>query len=116
MLAEEIESLGSSERGEVDSRLTQLLMHLLKWQHQQDYRTMYGDKSWRMSITNQRIGLRRAFRRSPSLRRYAASQLADLYSDAVTLAETETGMKGAFPPSCPYTLDQALDAEYYPGS
>jgi len=36
VVAEEIESLGSSERGEVDNRLTQLLLHLLKWNYQPD--------------------------------------------------------------------------------
>ena len=69
-----------------------------------------------MSITNQRIGLGRAFTRSPSLRRYAREQLSALYSDAVKLAEVETGMTGAFPTECPYTIEQALDTDYYPES
>jgi hypothetical protein len=112
-LAEEIEDLGGSQRDSVDSRLTQLLMHLLKWQYQEEYRVRYGDKSWRTSIANQRIGLRKLFRKSPSLKRFAAECLPDSYADAVELAMEETGLK-EFPEECPWTLDQALDRDFYP--
>src|SRR3954452_2341854 len=37
-LAEEIESLGRSDQREVTSRLTTLLVHLLKWRYQRDLR------------------------------------------------------------------------------
>ena len=103
-LAEEIETLGGNEPSEVESRLTQLLMHLLKWEYQPEYRRAYGEKSWRVSIRNQRIALKRAFRRSPSLRPYAEESLAELYSDAVGLAQDDTGLVGLFPKECPYTL------------
>jgi uncharacterized damage-inducible protein DinB len=33
-LAEEVESLGRKDRRELESRLTVLVMHLLKWRHQ----------------------------------------------------------------------------------
>ena len=45
-IAEEIESMGKSEKRELVSRLTILLLHLLKWQFQPGLR---GD-SWRYTI------------------------------------------------------------------
>ena len=50
-LAEEVESLGRSDRRELQSRLTVLLMHLLKWQFQSDMRS----GSWRGTLVEQRI-------------------------------------------------------------
>jgi Domain of unknown function DUF29 len=38
-IAEEIESLGRSDRRELESRLTVLLLHLLKWRSQPDLRS-----------------------------------------------------------------------------
>ena len=45
-IAEEIESMGRSEKRELVSRLTVLLLHLLKWQHRPDFR----GRSWRLTI------------------------------------------------------------------
>ena len=45
-IAEEIESMGKTEKRELISRLTVLLLHLLKWRFQP---TLRG-KSWRLSI------------------------------------------------------------------
>ena len=41
-LAEEIETLGRSERGEIANRLSVLLIHLLKWQFQSSGRGFGG--------------------------------------------------------------------------
>jgi len=45
-IAEEIESMGRSEKRELVNRLTVLLLHLLKWQFQPGLR----GNSWRGSI------------------------------------------------------------------
>ena len=52
-IAEEIESMGRSEKRELVNRLTVLLLHLLKWQFQPALR----GNSWRLSIEKQRYRL-----------------------------------------------------------
>ena len=52
-LIEEIESMGASERKELDSRLIELLLHLLKWQYQPKRK----GSSWEVSIAKQRDGI-----------------------------------------------------------
>ena len=49
-IAEEIESMGKTEKRELINRLKVLLMHLLKWQLQP---TFQGN-SWRLTIEEQR--------------------------------------------------------------
>ena len=49
-IAEEIESMGRSEKRELVNRLTVLIAHLLKWQHQPGLR---GNR-WRRTILEQR--------------------------------------------------------------
>ena len=53
-IAEEIESMGKSEKRELVNRLAVLLMHLLKWQ----YQTSLQGHSWRMTVEEQRRQLR----------------------------------------------------------
>ncbi len=48
-IAEEIESLGRSEKRELVSRLSILLMHLLKWQYQAPRRGRSWRTAWRFS-------------------------------------------------------------------
>jgi Domain of unknown function DUF29 len=50
LIAEEIESMGKTEKRELISRLTVLLVHLLKWRFQPRSR----GKSWSLSIANAR--------------------------------------------------------------
>ncbi len=110
-LAEEIESLGRSDKREIESRLKVLLVHLLKCQLQPE-KTKAG---WRSTIVEQRRRLRKLIEESPSLRSYPASILADEYSYALADAAVETGLNAdAFPPACPYSVEQILDLEFYP--
>lgn len=51
-IAEEIESMGRSEKRELFSRLVILMMHLLKWQ----YQPMRRGHSWQATIKIQQIG------------------------------------------------------------
>jgi Domain of unknown function DUF29 len=50
LIAEEIESLGKTEKRELVSRLAVLLLHLLKWRFHPKGR----GNSWRLSIANAR--------------------------------------------------------------
>ena len=45
-LAEEIEAMGRSEKRQLASRLEVLMMHLLKWQYQPNFRS----RSWQLTI------------------------------------------------------------------
>ena len=50
-IAEEIESMGKTEKRELVSRLTVLLLHLLKWRFQPELRSA----NWRLTVEEQRL-------------------------------------------------------------
>jgi hypothetical protein len=110
---EEIETLGRSEREQLESRMEVLLRHLLKWVAQPGGRQT--GHSWRSTIREQRYRLARLLLRSPSLRPQVASTIAEEYPAAVRLAMDETDLPAsAFPPACPWTPAQILDEEFWP--
>ena len=63
-LAEEIEALGSQKRSELENRLAILLGHLIKW----DLQPRLRGKSWRLTIKEQRIQIKKLIRKNPILR------------------------------------------------
>ncbi|MEB4591222.1 DUF29 domain-containing protein [Candidatus Thiothrix sp. Deng01] len=110
-LLEEVESMGASERRQMVSRLKVLMMHLLKWRHQPDRR----GKSWELTIKEQRRRIPRHLKENPSLQAKMPDMLEEAYEDALFLAEAETGLhQSFFPVDCPWTLEQMLDAEFWP--
>jgi Domain of unknown function DUF29 len=105
-LAEEIESLGRSDRRELKSRLTVLFMHLLKWHYQPEQRS----NSWRATILEQRIRILDLLSESSSLVSYLNGEVDQCYSNAKALATAETGLAPtAFPQDCPYLLTEVLE-------
>jgi hypothetical protein len=111
-VAEEIESLGISERRQLRHRLEVLMTHLLKWQFQ----PMHRSRSWQSTIRAQRARIERVLKESPSLRREVAEIGREEYPAAREAASAETGFAtGTFPNSLPYTPEQILDADFYPG-
>ena len=112
-LAEEVESLGISQRHALGSHLKNLVMHLLKW-HYQPSRRQTGH-SWRSSIINARDEIDVILDDSPSLRREVLALLARRYPTARMLAHDETGLPlPTFPEACPWTPEQVLDANFWP--
>ena len=110
-IAEELESMGKSEKRELSSRLTILLMHLLKWQ----YQTVRRSTSWRNTIAVQRIDIHELLEDSPSLKSEISDKITTAYEKAKLAAEIETGIeKDSFPAECPFTLDQILDETFLP--
>jgi len=110
-LIEEVESMGRSELRELESRLTVLLMHLLKWQYQANFQT----RSWILTIKEQRRRIVKRLQQSPSLK----SQLNEVITDAYELARgdaaDETGLsESSFPIKCPWTYAQIVDMEFLP--
>jgi hypothetical protein len=111
-IAEEIESLGTSERRALENRLTVLLQHLLKWQHQPGHRS----NGWRATILEQRLRIDRLLNEMPSLRPQLDGDIAENYPVARLAASGETGLpEMAFPMECPYTIEQILDRDFLPG-
>jgi len=110
-VAEEIETLGRSEKRSIESNLGVVLLHLLKWQYQPSGR----DNSWRASIAEHRKCIRRDMKDSPSLRRYPGEVLAEEYETARLGASGETQLpETAFPEICPYTIEEILDPDFLP--
>lgn len=112
-LAEEIESLGRREKRELESRLEVLVMHRLKWRYQPAYREQCH--SWYDTIREQRSQLARLLRGNPSLRPQIPALLHASYPEARQRAIGETRLPSAdFPPDCPWTPEQVLDADFWP--
>ncbi|WP_137931471.1 DUF29 domain-containing protein [Mesorhizobium comanense] len=112
-IAEEIESLGRSDRREIRSRMRVLIAHLLKWEFQPGHRC----HSWQSSISKQRIWIEGIIKDSPSLRRYPGQIFTQAYKDALPLAMRETGLRESqFSSEPPFTAKQALDGQFWPGS
>jgi len=110
-IAEEIESMGKTEKRELVSRLAVLLLHLLKWRFQPERR----GASWEASITVQRRDLVRHLRDNPSLKSKIAEAIEDAYGDAFLLVAAETGLpRPTFPVECPWSFETIMDAEFWP--
>ncbi len=110
-LAEEIESLGRSDRREIESRLEKLLVYLLKWQFQPEQRS----GSWRASIREQRRGIAKIIKESPSLKGHPAAVLPEEYATAREEAADETGLDiGVFPSKVPFSIPNIFDPNFLP--
>jgi hypothetical protein len=111
-IAEEIESMGRSEKRELTNRLKVLLMHLLKWQ----YQPMLRSRSWRVTIAVQRGDVADHLADNPSLKDRLPAELASAYAKAALAAAGETGLDSTtFPTACPWTYEQIMDAAFWPG-
>lgn len=110
-IAEEIESMGKTEKRELESRLTVLLLHLLKWKFQPG---LQGN-SWRLTIREQRRRTIRHLRDNPSLKARLGEVIEAAYGDALIEAERETGLPEAtFPTECPWPFERIMDAGFWP--
>ena len=110
-IIEEIESMARSEYRSLESRLTVLLQHLLKWKFQPERRGGSGE----LSIDEQRIRFDRLLRENPSLKSALNTILTDAYRLAVIKAAKETKLdKKSFPVVCPWNWQELTDAEFYP--
>ena len=111
-IAEEIESMGRSEKRELVSRLKVLLVHLLKWQFQPGGR----GNSWRLTIAEQRREVAEHLDDNPSLRARLAEAMASAYGGAVLTAARETNLDpGTFPEGCPWDYATIMDPGFWPG-
>ena len=112
-IAEEIESMGRTEKRELISRLAVLLTHLLKWEFQPSLR----GNSWRATIKVQRRELARHLADNPSLKAKLPDVITDAYGDAILNAARETGLdESTFPTRCPWSFEQFAADDFWPPS
>jgi hypothetical protein len=110
-IAEEIESMGRSEKRELVSRLKVLLTHLLKWRYQPARR----GNSWCLSIEEQRREVVNHLTDNPSLKVWLEDSMASAYGTAILVAARQTGLdRKSFPPVCPWTYQQIMDDAFWP--
>ncbi|MBV8883159.1 MAG: DUF29 domain-containing protein, partial [Chroococcidiopsidaceae cyanobacterium CP_BM_RX_35] len=100
-LIEEIESLGKQQRQELRSRLSILIGHLLKWEHQPQrsagggssgapVQAQHRSRSWLATLRIQRRDTLRLLKDNPSLKPYLDDALKEAYENARDLAMAET--------------------------
>ena len=100
-IAEEIESMGKTEKRELTNRLAVLLMHLLRWQLQPTGR----GTSWRLTIEEQRDRLADHMADNPSLKSKLSETIVSAHRLAILGAARETGLDVAqFPPTSPLVI------------
>jgi hypothetical protein len=110
-LAEEIESIGKSEKRELINRFAALIAHLLKWQFQPGR----CSNSRKYTIKEQRLQLIELLEESPSLKHDLALKVKSIYEHARTIALRDTGLdENNLPAICPFSISQILDLEFLP--
>ncbi|MDD5320613.1 MAG: DUF29 domain-containing protein [Methylococcales bacterium] len=110
-LIEEIETMGRSEKRELESRLTILLLHLLKWKYQEVRR----GRGWELTIEEQRIKFTETLEENPGLKPALSEIVRKAYRLAVIQASRETKIsKNIFPEYCPWSLEQISNETFYP--
>lgn len=110
LLAEEIEDMGNEIRASCLSFITRILEHLLKLRYSALERNR---RHWQNEVINFRIELEQRLTKSIENQ----VDLAVLYRHAVRRAKgrmTERGFADRLPASCPWTLDQVRDEDYWP--
>jgi hypothetical protein len=110
-IAREIESMGKTEKRELVSRLTVLLLHLLKWRFQPAKRSV----SWETSVKVQRNLLADHLEDNPSLKPLIPRAIERAYQIGSLEAIAETGLPATcFPAECPWSPDQIMDPDFWP--
>ncbi len=110
-LIEEIESMGRREKRTLESRLSVLLLHLLKWKFQPERR----GRSWELTIKVQRNKLLEVITDNPSLKPKLPEILLSAYESAVLGVASETNLDlTVFPVECPWIFEQIINFGFYP--
>ncbi len=110
-IAEELESMGKSEKRELVNRLAVVLAHLLKWRFQPGLR----GASWQNTLSEQRDQLVDHLAENPSLKPLVPSAMATAYRYARKRALAETGLPTATLPDVnPWSENEVLTDDYLP--
>ena len=109
-VAEEIETMGRSERRSLRSNITQIFVHMLKWDAQPERR----GRSWYLSIMNHRRQAARDLDENPSLKPYMEDIAVDALEDARFEAAKETGIDKSVFDRLDFAADDAFNRVYAP--
>lgn len=110
-IAQEIESMGRTEKRELIRLLTVLILHLLKWQFQPVRR----GASWEATIKVQRRDLVVHLNDNPSLKAKVGEAIEQAYGTALIQVSAETGLaETTFPAECPWSFEQIMEAGFWP--
>ncbi|MGK7893195.1 MAG: DUF29 domain-containing protein [Xenococcus sp. (in: cyanobacteria)] len=113
-LIEEIVSLGRSEKRRIESLLTRLFEHLLKFAYWDKERT-YNQNHWKREIRNFRKQLKKELKASPSLKRYLKEVFAKCYQDSRELVSDVSELPvNTFPTAPICDIEQTLDENWFP--
>ena len=107
-VAEEIESVGRSERSALKSHLIQVIIHMLKWDVQPERR----GRSWYLSIINHRDDAEIVLAENPSLKAELNSILADAVQYAKRRTPRDTNLPRKLFEGMNYTLDEVFNRPF----
>ena len=109
-VAEEIESLGRSDKRQMDNRIAEIIGHLLKLDLLTGWDRESNERGWRLSVAKQQVGLRRLFKESPSLRaRLTPEYLIECYRQGMEEFEaSDFGCYAKAPRECPWSWMEIL--------
>jgi hypothetical protein len=114
-LIEEVEDLGRRERDMVESHVETIVEHLLKLALSHADRPRRG---WLVTVDRQRAKLARKL--TTTLRNHLEAELPALYAGVrrpvARQLENDGVALSTLPPTCPYSLDQVLDPDWYPAN
>ena len=126
-LIEEVEDMGS-ELDTLESRLTTLLLHLLKYQYQTEVVNPvlpepYNCRNWKGAIREQRKQLIRLMKKKPHLKSLITEAMSEAYTDGKELAIEAMNDyvqphqrldNRSFPSECPWTFDRIMEEGWLP--
>jgi hypothetical protein len=116
-LAEEVASLGRSDLATIRSQLRRIIEHLLKLEHSPAADPRFG---WRESVIEARDVIPDVI--TATLRREVEAELEKTYqqgrrrAEAALMRHGEREAAHALPSNCPYSFDQIVGQEWYPGN
>jgi hypothetical protein len=108
-IAEELSDVGEEQYNRLESALSVLLQHMLKWDHQPKLRS----RSWVNSILEHRDQAARQPQRNPGLKSRRSEAVASGYKRGRYRASTETDLDlDAFPATCPYSWTEIMTRDF----
>lgn len=116
-LIEEVADLGRRKHDAVKSQLVRLLIHLLKLTYSRGAKE--PQRKWRVSIIDAQSNLLELLEDNPSIQPHLETYVLQSYQRACKQAHRELAVyketHESFPETCPWTSEQLLDDEFWPG-
>ena len=98
--------MGEEQYDKLESALRVLMLHLLKWDYQQNSRS----RSLANTVREQRRRVLRVLKKNPGLKPYLDEALLDAYEDARDEASTETELLvPEFPATRPFEYPEIME-------